>query len=267
MEKLNGVPLPSIPKLLPVLTVLTPLHMRLLRLESGWEEADRAVPARTRTLDGAGGWRWRKASHAPRPARRACVSTRTRMPRTKARASVTSARSLCCPGTLMAARVSSSQRHLGGGAALIATRSNHPRVLLRSQAQPLEQRELAGPEGLRKEGASTQKTKKKRFPRYIAFASDMPSPPCNTHSCTPLRSQVAHVTRSNVFVDDRGRPVGLLEFSNEDDAMRAIRNLDGEELKARTWTHGHTLTDTDGHHTGQTPLGGPPRTPLRNPTN
>lgn len=41
------------------------------------------------------------------------------------------------------------------------------------------------------------------------------------------------MTRSNVYVDDRGRPIGLLEYANESDAERAVRNLDGEELKVR----------------------------------
>lgn len=41
------------------------------------------------------------------------------------------------------------------------------------------------------------------------------------------------MTRSNVYIDDRGRSIGLLEFANGDDADRAVRHLDGEELKVR----------------------------------
>lgn len=72
---------------------------------------------------------------------------------------------------------------------------------------------------------------------YPALASPHHRPSCLAAALTEARllrgAQIGHVTRSNTYVDERGRSVGMLEYGHADDAARAVRQLDGEDLKVR----------------------------------
>ena len=41
------------------------------------------------------------------------------------------------------------------------------------------------------------------------------------------------MTRSNTYLDERGRYVGVLEYGTYDECIRAVRQLDGEDVKVR----------------------------------